>query len=111
MLAQVREEEKEEAWPTWFPDEMKAMMNSSSDFPSRAHHLQRWCVRTLTAPPARTDTTLTAHLALARFGLRDFLILAPLSDKGCGESEASLLLSTLSVVINDTKWYIPFRLP
>jgi hypothetical protein len=41
----------------------------------------------------------------ARFGLRDFLILAPLSDKGCGESEASLLLSTLSIVINDTKWY------
>jgi hypothetical protein len=46
-----------------------------------------------------------------RFGLRDFLILAPLSDKGCGESEASLLLSTLSIVINDTKWYVPFRLP
>lgn len=83
----LREEEKEEAWPTWFPDELKAMMNSSSDFPSRAHHLQRW------------------------FGLRDFLILAPLSDKGCGESEASLLLSTLSIVINDTKCPLPVFVP
>lgn len=110
----MREEEKEEAWPTWFPDEMKAMMNSSSDFPSRAHHLQRWCVRTLTAlplaPTPRSNCSLGFGFA-CRFGLRDFLILAPLSDKGCGESEASLLLSTLSVVINDTKWYILSRLP
>jgi len=83
----TREEDREDVWRTWFPEEMKAIMNAANDFPFRAHHLQRW------------------------FGLREFLILAPLSDKGCSESEAALLLSALSIVINETKCPLPVFVP
>jgi len=46
-----------------------------------------------------------------RFGFLDFLILAPLTEQGTTESEANLLLSTLSIVINECKWYVTSSYP
>ncbi len=80
-------------------------MDPSLDFPSRAHHLQRWYTKTTSFSKQLLLSSNFQILHYHRFGLRDFLILAPLSDKGCDESEANMLLSTLSVVIQDTEWY------
>eukprot|EP01087_Luapelamoeba_hula_P009791 TRINITY_DN2558_c0_g1_i3.p1 TRINITY_DN2558_c0_g1~~TRINITY_DN2558_c0_g1_i3.p1 ORF type:complete len:868 (+),score=111.28 TRINITY_DN2558_c0_g1_i3:310-2913(+) len=55
------------------------MMDSSSDFPYSAHHLQRW------------------------FGLNDFVVLGPGADAACEDSEVSQLLSTLSIVLQHCK--------
>jgi Rab3 GTPase-activating protein catalytic subunit len=63
------------------------MMDLEGDFPSRAHHLTRW------------------------FGVREFLIISPLSDVGADLSEASLLLSSLTIATQNSSCHVPVFVP
>eukprot|EP01113_Clastostelium_recurvatum_P029559 TRINITY_DN3567_c0_g1_i3.p1 TRINITY_DN3567_c0_g1~~TRINITY_DN3567_c0_g1_i3.p1 ORF type:complete len:985 (-),score=236.22 TRINITY_DN3567_c0_g1_i3:17-2971(-) len=66
---------------------MNGMLDPSTDFPARAHHLQRW------------------------FGLSDFLLITPLADAGADAHEATQLLSTMSIVLDNARSSVPVFVP
>lgn len=95
------------------------MMDAALDFPTTAHHLERWFVVVMSCEVVwcMTCFVCTWHMTseiyqvlwvadkivYIRFGYRDFVMLAPISENGCSESESNLLLSTLSIVVQDCK--------
>ncbi|KAL6048070.1 Rab3 GTPase-activating protein catalytic subunit [Balamuthia mandrillaris] len=69
------------------PEALQAILDGGKDFPSRAHHLQRW------------------------FGVKDFLILAPISEMGATNNQANHLLSAIAIAIQETQCPVPIFVP
>ncbi len=78
------------------------MMDHSQDFPTRSHHVQRWYV------PIYEELTV-----VLRFGLKDFVLICHQTDTSrMGVSEASLLLSTVSIALNNlASFHMPVLIP
>eukprot|EP01112_Ceratiomyxa_fruticulosa_P015409 TRINITY_DN4525_c0_g1_i1.p1 TRINITY_DN4525_c0_g1~~TRINITY_DN4525_c0_g1_i1.p1 ORF type:complete len:1040 (-),score=265.36 TRINITY_DN4525_c0_g1_i1:132-3251(-) len=70
-----------------FSPEMNLMIDSNIDFPSRAHHLQRW------------------------YGIHNFFMISTVADTGTDLQEATQLLSTITIAMHNTECHIPVFIP